>query len=86
MEMPTLVCAVCCIPMRPKKNGVDLACHIRDGSYYYTVSADLYVCPKCGHEVVTGFGQQPFHRATDSDSRPEADFNVQLEPMLGSNA
>ena len=55
------VCTACQTEMHPEKNGVgvlDLAdwgpCNLWD--------ADLWECPKCGHQIVSGFGDNPIVR------------------------
>ena len=52
------VCAPCQVEMHPERNGVgvlDMAsfgpCDLWD--------ADLWECPKCGHQIVSGFGANP---------------------------
>jgi len=47
-----LICVKCFADLRCETNGVLVA---RDG--YYVQSADLYKCPHCGFEILTGAGQ-----------------------------
>ena len=51
------VCVKCECEFRPEKNGIGLL----DMASYGPVKiweADLYKCPKCGTEIVVGFGQR----------------------------
>jgi len=55
------VCAKCECEMRPERNGVGLLDMFNpsdkpDLQPYQLWDADLYKCPKCGCEIVTGFG------------------------------
>jgi len=50
--------------MRPEHNGVGLLDMFRPSDHdepqaYQIWDADLWKCPKCGYEIVTGFGQHP---------------------------
>jgi len=47
-----LICVKCFADLRCETNGVSVA---RDP--HYVQSADLYKCPECGYEVLTGAGQ-----------------------------
>ena len=54
------VCAPCQVEMHPEKNGVG----VLDMADYGPVNlwdADLWECPKCGHQIVSGFGNNPLH-------------------------
>jgi hypothetical protein len=60
--MPTMsnvVCPKCETFMRVKKNGVFVEEQDSTGGPYRIWSADLYGCPTCNAEVVTGFGPRP---------------------------
>lgn len=60
--MPTtsnLVCVSCGAFMRVKKNGVTVEEQTEDSQPYKLWDADLYACPQCGTEVITGFGREP---------------------------
>ena len=52
------VCAECLIEMRPKKNSVYVVEMASFGPAAIW-SADLWACPVCGHETLTGFGFEP---------------------------
>lgn len=59
--MPKSVCVKCEVELRPEKNGVIVAELMQHNTKIYKLwSADLWKCPKCGIEVVLGFGRQAF--------------------------
>jgi hypothetical protein len=45
--------------MRVKKNSVTVEELLEDGAPYKLWDADLWECPDCGVEVITGFGARP---------------------------
>lgn len=45
--------------MRVKKNSVTVEEVMEDGSPYKLWDADLWECPECGVEVISGFGRAP---------------------------
>lgn len=45
--------------MRVKKNGVTVEELLEDGTPYKLWDADLWDCPECGREIITGFGREP---------------------------
>ena len=49
------VCVKCEVEMRPEKNDVGVL-DMADFGPYKLWSADKYKCPKCGYEIVVGFG------------------------------
>lgn len=53
------VCVSCNIQYRPEKNGVYITEFFTDGKPYKVWMADLWKCPKCGHLLITGFGNNP---------------------------
>ena len=58
------VCVKCECEMRPEQNGVGLLDYFNPSDSdtpqpYRIWDADLWKCPKCGFEIVTGFGQRP---------------------------
>ena len=60
--MPTTssyVCVPCNRFMRIEKNGVTVEEQTEVGESYKLWDADLYRCPECGHEIVSGFGHVP---------------------------
>ena len=52
------VCAACQVDMRPEKNGVGVL-DMADWGPCNLWDADLWECPKCGHQIVSGFGDNP---------------------------
>src|SRR5262245_12214158 len=59
--MPTesnLLCG-CGRFMRPKQNSITVEELFEDGTGYKLWDADLWACPECGAELITGFGAQP---------------------------
>lgn len=45
--------------MRPLKNSVTVEELLEDGSPYKLFDADLWECPSCLNQVITGFGREP---------------------------
>lgn len=60
------VCPECQCEMRPETNGVGVLDY-NDNGPYAIYDADLWKCPRCGKEVIGGFGQGPIARHHDSD-------------------
>ena len=58
-----LVCPDCGEIMQAKKNGVVVKMKYYAGYF----RADLYECPKCGKQVLTGFGSEYFNHEGDVD-------------------
>ncbi len=52
------VCVKCHCELHPEKNGVGVLDMANHGPYEL-YDADLWKCPKCGLEVVGGFGDGP---------------------------
>jgi DNA-directed RNA polymerase subunit RPC12/RpoP len=60
--MPTssnYVCRPCGAFMKIEQNGVTVEEQTEDGQPYKLWDADMYRCPSCGHEVISGFGRGP---------------------------
>jgi hypothetical protein len=53
--MPKLVCIPCEVELKPSENGVYVVEMASFGPYKIW-NADVWICPKCKHEVVAGFG------------------------------
>ncbi len=58
------VCVNCECELRPEKNGIGLLDFYSPSDEpepqpYRIWDADLWKCPRCGCEIVIGFGQQP---------------------------
>ena len=60
------ICVKCKIEYRPEKNGVVVEYMASFGSYQLFF-ADLHKCPKCGDEIIAGFGQSSFAEHYQSD-------------------
>lgn len=60
------ICVKCKKEYRPKKNGVFVELMADFGSYEI-FHADLVECPKCGHQIITGFGQGPVGNHLEED-------------------
>ena len=57
--MPKMICAKDQTELRPKKNGVYLVETFQpDRKPYRIWSADLWICPECGSEIISGFSGQ----------------------------
>lgn len=52
------VCVKCHCELRPEENGVGVL-DMADYGPYELYDADLWKCPKCGLEVIGGFGEYP---------------------------
>ena len=53
------ICWPCGLQMRPEKNGVAVI----EMAYFGPAAiwmSDLWKCPECGVEIVSGFGNRPF--------------------------
>ena len=61
-----IMCVDCGEMMMVKRTGVK----VRYGYYRGYFHADLYVCPKCGKEVITGFGSKEVY-----DPKVEVDYD-----------
>jgi hypothetical protein len=56
--MPKQVCVECETSLKIEQNGVIVVeMFNEDRSIYRLWSADMWKCPLCGVEIVTGFGQ-----------------------------
>ncbi len=60
------VCPVCHCELYPERNGVGVL-DLADFGPYALYDADLWQCPKCGMEVVGGFGIFPISRHHEAD-------------------
>jgi len=52
------ICVKCGRHMRVKENGV-LAEEMSGSKSYQVWHSDMWECPVCGHQVLTGYGQEP---------------------------
>ena len=72
--MNGLVCKKCEVELQPKQNDVRVIEYFMDPPEPYKLwCADLWACPKCGYEIVTGFGYQAYteHFRKDFEKRLE---------------
>lgn len=84
--IPGVVCRSCLVPYVVLKNEISCLC-MSGGEYYYSIYADAWRCPGCGHEIITGFARQPFHRNFEGVPRFDLDHLVELSPhCLKKNA
>ena len=60
------VCAACQVDMRPECNGVGVL-DMADFGPCDLWDADLWECPKCGQQIVSGFGSNPISRHYEGD-------------------
>lgn len=84
--IPRAICVRCRRPYRPEKNGI--VAHVYEkridgaNTYYYSIEADKWRCPRCGHEVIVGFATNPFNFNYESDYKepqvPGPSIKVQL--------
>ncbi len=70
------VCAKCECELKPKENGIGLLDMFnpsdKSGPQPYQLwDADLYKCPKCGYEIVIGFGDLPMVEHWEEDEHLE---------------
>lgn len=70
------ICVKCECELRPDENGVGLLDMFNpsdkpDPQPYQIWDADLYKCPKCGYEVVVGFGNNAVAHHFDPDEELE---------------
>lgn len=74
------VCVKCQCELHPEKNGVGVLDTDGRGNDYELFDADLWKCPKCGMEVVGGFGHGPVsaHYKDDFQSAIESYRNLSL--------
>lgn len=58
--MPNPACVKCQISLGKEKSGVNFVETFQENKQPYKLwSADLWKCPKCGIEIIDGFGNQP---------------------------
>lgn len=60
--MPKLVCIKCKCLFKIEKNGISAIETVR-GKPYEMSDADKWKCPKCGIEILAGFGAAPWIKA-----------------------
>jgi hypothetical protein len=72
------VCVKCECELKPEKNGVQVV-EIVDGNPYQVWDADKWKCPKCGVEIMAGFGIDAWTH------RGEAEFNETVQKVYNRN-
>jgi len=60
--MPRYVCAGCECLMTHERSGLLVEERTDEDGPYKIWSADLWRCPHCGTELLTGFGAEPVHQ------------------------
>ena len=58
--MPKMVCVPCEVELKPIENGA-LVIEMASFGPYKAWDADVWGCPKCHHQTVAGFGNNPLH-------------------------
>ena len=77
--MPKMVCVKCEVALRPKKNGVYVQeMYMENKKTYKIWCADLWKCPICRAEIVSGFGSEPKMFAFQGDADAEIERLKQL--------
>jgi len=71
-------CVDCECDFKPEKNGVYLL-EMADFGPYKLWNADLWKCPSCGREIISGYGKTPVA------SHHEEDFYTLLGKVQNSN-
>ena len=56
--MAKLICVNCEVELKPDVNGALIIEHASFGPYKLWY-ADVWKCPKCNHQTVSGFGHNP---------------------------
>lgn len=56
--IPKVTCYQCKVPLKIEKNGVTVQMNAKFGPYY-KVEADVWRCPGCGLQVITGYASGP---------------------------
>lgn len=77
--IPPYVCGKCFVTPMCIKNEVSVSVLSR-GKYYYTIFADLWACPVCKEITLTGFARAPVHCYLNTESEPQSDFEVEMNP------
>lgn len=60
----SVVCTECLRTMQPEKIGIVVLEKDYKNEPYLLYNADLYACPGCHRQAITGFGNHPTHVAT----------------------
>ena len=80
---PGYACATCSTMLRPRKNDITVHVTMSDGQPYQIWSADLWECPKCGTQVVLGYGQHAWAEHYQPDfARHLGDVDITINGKL----
>ena len=66
--MPRPVCVKCKIEYRPEKIDIIAEEMVQFGSYKLWC-ADLWKCPICGHQLISGYGREAYAERFEPDYR-----------------
>lgn len=72
-NVPQAICLPCKVVGKIKKNNVVVEV-TNEGRPYFKVYADLYRCPECGADLISGWGLKPFvesHEASYHRANPD---------------
>lgn len=68
------ICCNCCIEMKREKNGATaLYLAFNPPAPYQAWHVDLFKCPLCGHETLSGFAGNAYWHHSDDEPAPETD-------------
>lgn len=56
----SVVCTMCYRWLKPYKNSVSVLQLSAAGTPHKAYQADMYICPRCGLKVLTGFGRPSY--------------------------
>lgn len=77
MFIPKATCYGCKVPFQCEKNDVDVRMNSSFGPYYI-ISGDVWRCPKCGTQIITGFPEEP-HAMNHEDGFGGIPFDVEVQ-------
>jgi predicted RNA-binding Zn-ribbon protein involved in translation (DUF1610 family) len=81
--MPKMICVKCEVELRPEENGVKVKeLFHRNTAVYRVWDADLWQCPKCGLQVVVGFGERPITEHYQDDFQKILGFVEEHEHVI----
>lgn len=65
------VCSKCQVELRPTNNDAMVVDHAYDPPQPYKIwCADEWTCPKCGYQIVIGFGDSPIAHHFEPEFQP----------------
>jgi|WetSurMetagenome_2_1015567.scaffolds.fasta_scaffold01396_22 hypothetical protein len=65
--MPRPLCVKCQVEFKPERNDVVVDVLDGHGKSYQLWCADLWECPQCGNQIITGYGNEPYARRGQVD-------------------